>query len=158
LLANARRPRVCFLRVRARGRGLSRVLTVLVRPALSSALLPRVTLLILLGRLIHCIQNSKIVLGVLKIAFGHHAIAAAGRITSELKILLKELLGGAADPDIRPIAVEDVVAVERNAAAMVAHATATTATTTRTVVAASHAFHVHSAAVALSRCDPASVS
>jgi hypothetical protein len=46
-------------------------------------------LLILLRRLIHRIQDAEVVLGVLEIAFRHHAIAAAGRITSELQVFFE---------------------------------------------------------------------
>ena len=104
-------------------------------------------------------------LSVLKIALGHHPITAARRVPPQLQIFLKQLLGRAADPDIGAIAVEYVVPVERNTPTrMVAHtpattataaATASSATAARALVAATHAFHVHSAAVVLSRCGAA---
>jgi hypothetical protein len=109
-------------------------------------------LLVLLRRLIHGIQDAEIVLRVLKIALCHHAVAAAGRIAAELEILLKQLLRRTADPHVRPVAVENMVSVERDAASaptMVAHPTpgTSTAAATRTMTAATHALHVHSVAV-----------
>ena len=129
--------------------------------------------LLLRGGLVHQIENAEIVLGVLEIALGHHPVAAAGRVASQLQIFLKQLLGCAADADVGTIAVEHVVAVERNSASrMMAHTPATTTTTTTAaataaattassataagaLVAATHAFHVHSVAVVLSRCGAA---
>ena len=54
---------------------------------------------------------------MLEISLRHHAVAAAGRIAAELQVFLEQLLGGAADAHVRAVAVEDVVAVERDPAA-----------------------------------------
>ena len=72
------------------------------------------SLLGLLRRLVHGVEDAEIVLGVLEVAFRHHAVAAAGRVAAELEVFLEQLLGGAADAQVRSIAVEDVVSVERN--------------------------------------------
>jgi hypothetical protein len=116
-------------------------------------------LLLLLRRLVHRVQNAEIVLGVLEEAFRLHPVSAAGRVAAKLEVFLKKLLGGATDADIRPIAVEDVVAVQRNPAALVADSAAATASAATTsaatagaMVAATHAFHVHAYDVALSHC------
>ena len=55
--------------------------------------------------------------GVLEVALRHHPVAAAGRVAAELEIFLEQLLRRAADAQVRPVAVEDMVAVERNTAA-----------------------------------------
>jgi hypothetical protein len=66
-----------------------------------------------------------------------------------LEVLLEQLLGGAANADIRAIAVEDVVAVERlmpaATAGLAKSAAAAAATTTAMAMAAAaaHPFHVH---------------
>jgi hypothetical protein len=113
-------------------------------------------------RLIHQVEDAEVVLGMLEIALRHHAVAATRRVTAQLQVLFEQLLGGAADPYVRPIAVEDVISIEWNPTARVMAYTAATATaatpattTARTVVAASHAFHVHTVAVVLSRCGAA---
>ena len=63
-------------------------------------------------------------LGVLEIALRHDPVAAAGRVAAELEILLEQLLRRAADAQIRAVAVEYMVAVERNVAALVPDAAA----------------------------------
>ena len=101
--------------------------------------------LVLLLRLVDGIEDAEIVLGVLEIALRHHAVAAAGRVAAELQVFLEKLLGGAAQAQIRPIAVEDVVAIERDVAAMVPDSAATPTAPTAaaaTMVASAHAFHV----------------
>ena len=85
---------------------------------------------------------------MLEIPLCHHPVATARRVAAELEVFLEQLLGGAPDADIRPVAVEDMVAIERNAAArMVADAASATAATsaaaTRTMATAPHTFHVH---------------
>ena len=106
----------------------------------------------LLGRLVHGVQDAEIVLGILEVAFGHHPVPHAGRVAAELEVFLEELLGGAADSQVRPLAVEDVVAIERDiaaAAALEPAATAApapapdTAAVATTITTAPHAFHVH---------------
>lgn len=151
-------------------RAMALLLSALMPAGLMPAALVSVALvvvartLLLRDGLIHQVEHTEIMLSVLKIALGHHAITAARRIPPQLQIFLKQLLGRAADPDIGAIAVEYVVPVERNTSArMMAHTSATTATTTttssataaRALVTATHAFHVHSAAVVLSRCGAA---
>ena len=98
--------------------GLARrlgALLVAIGPALAGLLLA--VLLTLLRRLVHRVQDAEIVLGVLEIALRHHPVAAAGRVAAKLEVLLEQLLRRAADAEIGAVAVEDVVAVERNAAA-----------------------------------------
>src|ERR1700722_756740 len=87
---------------------------VAIGPALALLVLAAVPLLPLLSRLVHRVQNAEIVLGVLKIAFRQHPVAARGRVTPKLQIFLEQLLGGAADADVRSAAVEDMIAVERD--------------------------------------------
>jgi hypothetical protein len=97
---------------------------------------------------------------VLEVALRHHAVTGAGRIAAELQILFEQLLRRAADADIGAIAVEYMVAVERNSAGMMpypsAAATATspaaTASTAGTMTTTTHTFHVHAVAVTLSIC------
>jgi len=117
--------------------------------------------LALLCRLVHGIENTEIVLRMLEVAFRHYPVAAAGRIAAELQILFKQLLGSPADAHVWTTAVEDMIAVQGNiAAGMMADRSASTAATpasTWTVIATTHAFHIHSVAVVLSRCgQPAS--
>ncbi len=114
-------------------------------------------LTLLRDRLVHQVENTKIVLGVLEVTFRHHPVATARRVPAELQVFLEQLLRRAADPDVRTVAVENVIAVEWDSAALVmAHSAAataavSTATPARAMVAATHAFHVHTGAVVLSR-------
>ncbi len=112
--------------------------------------------LALLLRLVHGVQDAKVMFRMLEERFCCHPVATAGRIAAELEVFFEELLGGAADADLRPVAVENVVAIKRNSAArMMTDRTArspTTATTAGTMVAATHALHVHTVAVVLSYC------
>ena len=89
-------------------------------------------------------------LRMLEIAFRHHAVARAGRVAAKLEVLLEQLLGGAANADIRAVAVEDMVAVQglmpatTAGLAKTAAAATTTATTAMAMAAAAaHPFHVH---------------
>ena len=126
------------------GRWLAAILA--VGPARAALLLA--VLLALLRRLVHRVQDAEIVLGVLEIALRHHPVAAAGRVAAELEVFLEQLLRRPADAQIGTIAVEHVVAVERNAAASTAPvmpqpATAATPAATWSMAASTHAFHVH---------------
>ena len=136
-------------------RTVSLLATALLTTGLMAIDLPW-SLTLLRGSLVHQVQDPEVVLGVLEIPLGHHAITAARRIAAQLQIFLKELLGCAADPDIRAIAIENMIPIERDAApGMVAYsapATSTATTAARAMVAATHAFHVHTVAVVLSRC------
>jgi hypothetical protein len=93
---------------------------------------------------------------MLEVAFGHDAVTGAGGVTTELEVFLEQLLGGAADAEVRAAAVEDMVPVERNIPVIVAGgataAAAITATSapTRAMGATAHAFHVHRNFAALS--------
>ena len=113
------------------------------------------TLVLLLGGLRHGVEDAEVMLCMLEVAFRHDTVPGTGRIAPELEILLEKLLCSAADAQIRSIAVEDMVAIERDLTVMMTYrgaaATATaTAAATRTMVAASHAFHVHQSVAALS--------
>ena len=111
-------------------------------------------LLVLLRRLVHRIQDAKVMFRMLEIGLGGDPVAATGRVTAQLQILLEQLLGRAANADVRPAAVKDMVAIERDiTAGMVPDATTTTgsaaSTATLAMSAAAHSFHVHSFAVVL---------
>jgi hypothetical protein len=58
--------------------------------------------------------------GVLKIAFGEDKIAQAGRVPGERDIFLVNLVSGAADADVRAVAVENLHPVAVTAAAVAA--------------------------------------
>ncbi len=148
LLADARNSR--FLPEPVAGHVRLRLLAVDVRAA---GRLLAVLRLVLLRRLVHGVQDTEIVLRVLEVALRHHPVATAGRVAAELEIFLEQLLSRPADPKIGAVAVEYVVAVERDPAAMVTNA-ASAASAARPVVSSTHAFHVHSNAVALSCCSP----
>ena len=111
---------------------------------------------LLLDRLVHRVDDAEVVFGMLKIAFRHHPVAAAGRIAAELEVFLEQLLRGAAHPDIRPAAIEHMVAVQRDVAAALmtdrsGAASARVAAGTAPMLASTHAFHVvHLSSVALS--------
>jgi hypothetical protein len=109
-------------------------------------------LLLLLRRLVHGVEDTEVVLCVLEEAFRLHPIPAAGRVAPELQIFFEQLLRGSADAYIGPVAVEDMVTVQRNAAGLVTDAATTTATTARPVVTTTHTFHVHANDVVLSHC------
>jgi hypothetical protein len=73
--------------------------------------------LALLLRLIHGVQDPEVMFRVLKESFGGYPVSAARSVSAELQVLFEQLLGGAANTDIRPAAVENVVAIKRNATA-----------------------------------------
>ena len=111
-----------------------------------------VLLLVLLRRLVHRIQDAEIVLRVLEVALRHDPVAAAGRVPAELEILLEQLLGCAAHTEVGTVAVEHMIAVERDSAAagasaMMAQSAAATSAATGSMAASTHAFHVHTSAV-----------
>lgn len=97
--------------------------------------------LALLSCLRHRIQNAEIMLGMLKIGFCQDTIARARSITTKLEIFLEKLLGGAAHPHVRAIAIEDMVAIQRRLTIGL-----TRSATARAMVTASHTFHVHGSA------------
>jgi hypothetical protein len=110
--------------------------------------------LALLGGLGHGVEDAEVMLSVLKVTLGHHAVAAAGRVAAELEVFLEQLLRGAADAHVWAGAVEHVVAVERDAATLLADRLAATAAAstaaTWPMIASAHTFHVHEWAIALS--------
>ena len=74
-------------------------------------------LLLMLHRgLVHGVQDAEVMLRMLEIPFRHHAISAAGRIAPKLEVFFEKLLRRAAQPQIRPVRVKNMVAVERLAA------------------------------------------
>ena len=104
-----------------RGRSCRLVLMLLTFPALLTCLLiialPFGTLL--LGRLsclIHGIEHTEIMLGMLEIGLRLHPVSRSGRITAQLEIFLKQLLGRATDTQIRSVALKNMVPVQRNLA------------------------------------------
>jgi hypothetical protein len=112
-------------------------------------------LLLMLHRgLVHGVQDAEVMLRMLEIALRHHAIPAAGRIAPKLQVFFEKLLRRAAQPQIRPVRVKYVVAVERLAATLgTPPATmAELAAPIMTVTApAAHALHVHLYCVSLFR-------
>ena len=94
------------------------------------------SLALLGGGLVHQVQHPKIMLGMLKITLRRHSVSAARGVPAKLQIFLKQLLGCPADTDVWSIAVEDMVAVEWDAApGMEANTTATTSPATTTTAA-----------------------
>jgi hypothetical protein len=83
-------------------------------------------------------------------------IPGAGRIAPKLEVFLEKLLCRAAHAQIRPIAIEHMVAIEGDLTVMMTYrgaattAAAAAASTARTMIAASHTFHVHQSVAALS--------
>jgi hypothetical protein len=91
---------------------------------------------------------------MLEIALRHHAIPATGRIAPKLEVFFEKLLRRAAQPQIWPVRIKNVVAVERLAATLAATPATMTelAAPTMTVTApAAHALHVHLYRVSLFR-------
>jgi hypothetical protein len=91
---------------------------------------------------------------MLEVALAHDPIARACRVSAKLKILLEELLSGSTDAKIRPVAVEHVVTVERDAAissagtlvthgAAIAAASATPTGPISAMAATTHTFNIH---------------
>ena len=113
-------------------------IALLVVPALIGLrmllLLRRLTIrLALLLGLVHRVKNAEVMFRVLEEGFCRHPVSTAGRVAAELEIFFEQLLGGAADADFRPVTVENMVAIERNASArMMADSPARSATTTVT--------------------------
>jgi hypothetical protein len=121
-------------------------LLITLRMLLLAALAVRLALL--LG-LVHGVQDTEVMFRMLEERLRRHSVATAGRVAPKLQVLLEKLLGGSADADFRPVAVENVVAIERNRTArmMADGAARSSATTTaRAMVAATHALHVHTVA------------
>jgi hypothetical protein len=80
-------------------------------------LIAALLILLMLHRgLVHGVQDAEVMLRMLEIPFRHHAIPAAGRIAPELEVFFEKLLRSAAQPQIRPVRVKNMVAVERLAA------------------------------------------
>jgi hypothetical protein len=91
---------------------------------------------------------------MLEIAFRHHPIPTAGRIAPKLQVFFEKLLRRAAQPQIRPVRIKDVVAVERLTAALIATPATMaelTAPTMTVTAPAAHALHVHLYCVSLFR-------
>ncbi len=80
-------------------------------------------------------------LGMLIIGFAQHAVSRGGGIARHLRIFVIKLLGRTTHPHFRTGTVEYVISVERDAVLLVAKPA--TATTARTVVASTHALHIH---------------
>ena len=89
-----------------------------IRPILAILrLIAALLILLMLHRgLVHGVQDAEVMFRMLEIAFRHHAIPAAGRIAPELEVFFEKLLRSAAQPQIRPVRVKNMVAVERLAA------------------------------------------
>ncbi len=104
-------------------------------------------LILLLGCLVHGVQDAEVMLCMLEIALGHHAVSAAGRIPAKLQVLLEKLLRRAADSQIGSAAVKHMVSIEWNPATMMAQptaaATAAAGASAISMTPATHAFHVH---------------
>jgi hypothetical protein len=75
-----------------------------------------VRLPLLLG-LVHGVKNTEVMFRVLEERFRCHPVSTTGRVAAELEVFFEKLLGGAADADFRPVAVENVVAIKRDIAA-----------------------------------------
>ena len=71
-------------------------------------------------------HDAVIMLRMLKIILGHHAVAAGIGVAGQLQILLIDMAGRAADLDLRARGIEGAVGIEA-AAAIVAAAAAATA-------------------------------
>ncbi|WP_333490102.1 hypothetical protein [Acidocella sp. MX-AZ03] len=80
-------------------------------------------------------------LGVLVISLAQHPVGGGGGIAGQLRIFVIKLLSGAAHPHFRAGAVEHMITVERNTILLVAKPAAAAAT--GTVVASTHALHIH---------------
>jgi hypothetical protein len=89
-----------------------------IRPILAILrLVAALLILLMLHRgLVHGVQDAEVMFRMLEIAFRHHAIPAAGRIAPKLEVFFEKLLRRAAQPQIRPVRVKNMVAVERLAA------------------------------------------
>jgi hypothetical protein len=121
--------------------------------AILMVLVSGLLLLLMLRRsLVHRTDDAEVVLGVLEITFAHHAVARAGRVAAELKIFFEELLRRATNTKVGAVAVEDMVAVQRDAVGaagtLVTHATAISAApatvgAVSTMAATTHTFDVH---------------
>jgi len=129
---------------------LAVVLVALATLVAVAAVLLRLVLLLHGG---HGAQDAEVMLRMLEIALGAHAITATGRIAAELEVFLEKLLGRSAQPDIRAAGIKDMVAVERLIAPVSAPtaacgaklpAAAAIATTAAMAMATAHALHVHS--------------
>ncbi len=110
-------------------------------------------LLMLCGSLVDGTDDAKVVFRVLEVAFAHHTVTRACRISAELQILLEQLLRRSTNTKIRPVTIENMIAVQRYAAIAATgtlvpypHAVTAAATTTGTIAtmaAATHTFNVH---------------
>jgi hypothetical protein len=110
-------------------------IALLIAPALIALrvlLRGRAAWLALLLRLVHGVQNAEIMFRMLEEGLGRHPVSAAGRIAAQLQIFFEKLLGGTANADVRSIAVEDVIAIKRDATARTVAGTATSASTAAT--------------------------
>ena len=83
----------------------------------------------------HGLDHAEVMVGVLEIGFGEDAIAGGGRFAGQRLVLVEDLVGIAADPDVGTAAIENLVSIGSATGAvmlglvMVIVATATAATT-----------------------------
>ena len=84
----------------------------------------------------HRLDHAEIVVGVLVIGFGQDAIAGGGRLAGQRLVLVEDLVGIAADPDVGAAAIENLVSIGGAIGAvmlrLVMVSTVTTAATTAT--------------------------
>ena len=155
-----KRPIIAVIAVPILGLGISMVPALPVVPAMPVRLGARglvavlTSRLVLLLRRLHGAQDAEIVLRVLIVALRHDAVTAAGRVATELQIPLEELLRRTPQTQVGPLAVENMVAVERHIAALVTDDRPTPAASAA-VVAPAHALHIiHCSANPLARAMP----
>ena len=89
----------------------------------------------------HRLDHAVIVVGVLEIGFGEDSIAGGGRLAGQRLVLVEDLVGIAADPDVGTAAIENLVSIGGAAGAvmlglvMVVVSTAATAAATTATAA-----------------------
>ena len=93
--------------------GLSGLTLLLLRRRLAffAAIAP--TLVVALAEAAHRLDHAEIVVGVLPVGLRQDSITRRRRLASQRLIFIEHLVGVAADPDVGPAAVEELVSIGR---------------------------------------------
>lgn len=114
---------------------LAGLLTLLPGLSLLLAVLATLAPVVALDEAAHGLDHAVIVVGVLEIGFGEDAIAGRGRLAGQRLVLVEDLMGIAADPDVGTATIENLVSIGGTAGTVMLRlvmVTATTAATTAT--------------------------
>jgi hypothetical protein len=91
--------------------GLARLLTLLPGLSLLLAVLATLAPVVALDKAAHGLDHAVVMVCVLEIGFGEDAIAGGGSLAGQRLVLVEDLVGIAADPNVGAAAVENLVSI-----------------------------------------------